>query len=125
MGLPASPIRVSEPETNAEIVRFVGGSAAVTKTFGSAITTSYVSTGIVDLVFSENPGTYLGSLVTFEATAASGVKGYTAVITPFNSTTLKLRCTIYDAGGTPTLVDLAAAQWLTVLALFRRGGVTG
>jgi len=110
----------SEPGSREHVVQFVGGSAAVTKSFGKGITTTYISTGVVDLTWSANearPGTYVGpKALAFHATTQSGVKGYTVVPGVYNTSTRVLRLNIFD--GSNNLVDLAALQWCTLTLLF-------
>jgi len=100
-------------------VNFVGGTAAVTKVFGPDVTVTYISTGIVELTWSANqskPGTFVGlKSFGFHATTATGVAGYTANAGAYNTSTRKLRISIYSAGA---LTDLAALQWLTVTVAF-------
>lgn len=100
-------------------VRFVGGTTAVTKLYGRGVTVTYIGTGLVDLVWAEPQGTYLGvDGWGFDATTASGVKGYTVVPGDYNSTTRTLRLNITNAG--ETLTDLAAAQNLSIGLVFLR-----
>lgn len=100
-------------------VRFVGGTTAVTKLYGRGVTVTYIGTGLVDLVWAEPQGTYLGvDGWGFDATTASGVKGYTVVPGDYNSTTRTLRLNITNAG--ETLTDLAAAQNLSIGIVFLR-----
>lgn len=110
----------SEPGLRESIVQFVGGTAAVTKVFGRGVTVTYVSTGLVDLVWSTNdarPGTFLGpKAMQLHATTSSGVKGYSVATGVYNATTRTLRVAIWDASN--NLVDLAALQWLTVTIAF-------
>ena len=120
MSFPTFPTQTSEPELKEAIVKFVGGTTAVTKLFGKAMTVSYISTGIVDLIWKETPGAYVG--VTghcFEATVQGGVKGYTVVPGVFNTSTNTLRLNIFGFGATPALTDLAALQWLTLKVGFK------
>jgi hypothetical protein len=111
----------SEPTLRSHVVKFVGGTTAVTKVFGNGITVSYISTGIVDLVWTDTPGTYVGFTWGLEALTASGVKGYTVVAgqatNVFNASTKTLRLNI--TGASESLVDLAASQWLNCIVLFK------
>lgn len=106
------------------VIKFVGGTAAVTKVSpsGAGVAVTYVSTGIVDIDWSgnaNNPGTFIGlaGAPMFQATTASAVKGYTCVPGVYSSTTKKLRLNI--TGASETLTDLAALQWLTITAIFQ------
>lgn len=123
MSLEEYPLRGSVPETYDHFVKFVGGTGAVTATEARGITVTYISTGVVDLVFKENPGSFLGcSGHCFEATTQSALKGYTVVPGVFNTTTFTLRLNITNAAD--TLADLAALQWLSLTLKFKRAGST-
>ena len=117
-------LQSSEPDAKASIVKFVGGAAAVTKVFGKGMSVSYIGTGIVDLIWKENPGAFIGVLGRcFEATTQSAVKGYTVVPGVWNSATFTLRLNITNAS--ETLTDLAALQWLTLMIGFKFGAIAG
>lgn len=110
-------------------VVFVGGSAAVTKVAdtGIGLTVTYVSTGIVDLKWLENPGLFLGLQTNFQATTVAAVKGYTCVygvptLNADGSQTLRLNITGDGGAAAPALVDLAVLQWLYCTATFKRSG---
>jgi hypothetical protein len=113
------PIRSSEPGLFLEPVKFVGGAGAVTKVKGRGVTVTYIGAGLVDLVFGEDMGNFLGVVGRcFEATVAAGLKGYT--VRPG-------RLQLGDAHAAPqhhergeALTDLAALQWLTLLLAFQR-----
>lgn len=102
-------------------VRFVGGTAAVTELYGRGVTVTYVGTGLVDLVWTEYPGVYIGvDGYCFDATTSSALKGYTLVPGAYNATTRTLRLSITNASD--ALADLAALQNLTVGIAFKRTG---
>ncbi len=115
----AFPSFATHPGFVSHYCKVVGGTTAVTKVHGRGATFTYISTGIVDLTWSEFQGTFLGvGGYCFEATTASGVKGYTMVPGVFNTTTLTLRLNITSAS--EALVDLAALQWLSLTVMFKR-----
>lgn len=116
MSLDVYPLRGSHRDWREFLVKFVGGSAAVTKVFGLGVTVTYISTGIVDLVWSDSQGAHLGTTWGFEATTQSGCKGYTVVAGVYNATTRTQRLNITNAS--ETLADLAALQWLTLRVSF-------
>jgi hypothetical protein len=119
------PVRSSEPELVESVVKFVGGTAAVTKVFGQGVTVTYVSTGIVDLTWgtSPGPGNFVGCVGhCFEATTAADVKGYTVVPGVYNTSTRTLRVNITNASD--ALADLAALQWLTLKLAFKQTAST-
>jgi hypothetical protein len=123
MALDASPVRSPVPELVLCPVRFVGGSAAVTKVYGEGVTVTYISAGIVDLTFSDAQGTFIGLAgePSFAATTAADVKGHTVVVGVYNTTTNTLRLNITNAS--ETLHDLAVLEWLTATLLFKRVSV--
>lgn len=122
MALDAFPGRISEPESVASLIRFVGGSAAVTKVLGSGITVSYVSTGIVSLVWADNPGVFAGLLGSpaFQATTQANVKSFVGVVGAWSSTTRTLQLRLYEGG---TLADLEALEWCSLAVVFKRTSV--
>jgi hypothetical protein len=105
----------SEPEVRQHLVKFVGGSAAVTKVYGSGITVTYTSTGVVTLTWTDNPGTFIGLVGTFQATTPGNVKSYVLVPGAYSSTA-GLALNLYESG---SLTDLAALEWLTCIVLFK------
>lgn len=120
-------IKGSEPSERDYLVKFVGGTTAVTKVLGKGLTTTWISTGIVELAWSTNqevPGTFAGPKSgVIHATTPANVKGYSFTCGDYNASTRKLRVSIYDASN--NLVDLAALQWLTLTLAFLADGVIG
>lgn len=112
----------SEPEGREHFVRFVGGTAAVTKVRGRGITVTYIGTGLVDLTWTENPGVFAGlkGAPAFQATTAADVKGHTCTPGVYNATTKTLRLNITNAS--ESLHDLAALEWLSLTVLFVADG---
>ena len=116
----------SEPQMNPagvqlHLIRFVGGTATATKVAATSpgVAVTYISTGVVDIDWSgnaNNPGTFLGMVGTFQATTPADVKSYVVVPGAYNSSTKKLRLSMYESG---TLTDLAALEWLSVLVSFQ------
>lgn len=109
-----------EPGLVKSFIKFTGaGAAPVVKVFGRGVQTTRTGVGIVNLVWDENPGTYVGVMGwCYEATVQSGVKGYTMVPGVYNTTTRTLTINITNAG--ETLTDLAAAQQLSINIGFKR-----
>ena len=130
MGLLRDPAKVY-PQPNGsvllQVVQFVGGTAAVTKVFGSGVTVTYVSTGLVDITWSANqskPGTFLGpQSAMFHATTQATIKAYSCVTGNYSVSARTLRVNMYDASN--NLVDLAALQWLTLMIAFLTDGAIG
>jgi len=114
----------TEPECRKHIVKFVGGTAAITKVFGKGMTTTYVSTGIVEIAWPDlasKPGAFVGCTGhCFEATTPGDLKGFTVVPGVYNATTKKLRVNIFNS--TFNLADLAALNWLTLELCFKETG---
>jgi hypothetical protein len=126
MSFEAFDAQTSEPDLKDHYVKFVGGTTAVTKLFGKGMSVSYISTGVVDLIWKENPGAFMGVKgYCFEATVQGGVKGYTVVAGVFNTSTFTLRLNIFGFGATPALTDLAALQWLSITLGFKFGAIAG
>lgn len=124
MTLNAYEQNVSEPECLDSIIKFVGGTTAVTKVYGQGVTVTYVSTGLVDIAFTENQGTFLGFTGhMLSATTTADIAGYTAAAGTYNASTRTVRVSIYNASD--ALADLAALQWLTLRATFKRTAVSG
>lgn len=119
---------LNEPQMNPlgvqmHLIRFVGGTAAVTKDPDTApgVTVTYISTGVVDISWAgnaNNPGVFLGLVGApgFQATTPADVKSYVGVPGTYNSSTKKLRLSMYESG---TLTDLAALEWCSVLVAFQ------
>ncbi len=85
------------------------GAADPTKTHGQRATVTWISTGLYELTFAENPGAFVGAThPAFQATTAADLKGYTGVFGDFNATTRKLRLSI--TGASDALVDLTSTQ---------------
>lgn len=115
----------SEPALYRSIVKFVGGSAAVTKVYGVGLVTTYIGTGLVDVTWSEAQGECIGLLgaPAFTATTSADVKGHTVVAGVYNATTRTIRLNITNASD--ALHDLAALEWLTLEFGFKRQSVSG
>lgn len=111
--------KCTEPEFREHIVKFVGGSAAVTKVFGNGIDVAYTATGRVTLTWSdtaENPGRFIGITgFCFQGTTPGDVDLFQLVHEAFNTTTRTLVLNMYESG---SLADLAALEWLTVKVAF-------
>jgi hypothetical protein len=114
------PIKFTEPDLRAHVVKFVGGTAAATKVFGKGMTVTYISTGIVEIAWpnaAATPGAWIGPAgECFEATTQADVKNFKAVVGVYNASTRKLRVHLFESG---SLADLAALEWLTLVLLFK------
>lgn len=122
MALDAFPYHVTEPEVVASVIRFVGGTAAVTKVLGFGATVTYISTGVVDVTWSDQQGVFAGlsGAPSFQATTPGDVKSYVGIVGAYNTSTKTLRLSLYESG---TLTDLAALEWCNLTILFKRTSV--
>lgn len=105
----------TSPDERMHSIRFVGGAAAVTKVasgFGMIVT--YISTGVVDITWLENPGKFLGIRgYCFDGTTQSGLKGFTVVAgDPPTAAPYTIRLNITN--NSDTLTDLSASQRLSI-----------
>jgi hypothetical protein len=118
------PLRGTQAEEVDHLVKFVGGTNAVTKVWGAGVTVTYISAGIVDLTWATgaaNPGTCLGVKgYCFSATTTADVKSYTLQAATYNATTCTLRLNMHESG---TLTNLAALEWLTLTVAFTTADV--
>ena len=117
----ASPIRGTQPETVSHFVKITGTNGTGSKTLGPGLSLTYVSEGAYDLVWAEAQGTFLGATYGLQATTQADLKGYTAVIGAFNTTTRTLRVVVYDSAF--AAADLLANQWLMLNVLFKTTAV--
>lgn len=118
MSLTSSQIQSTEPSEVQQVVRFAGGTTLVTKLFGRGVTVNYIGTGIVDLVWADSQGAFLGIVgFAFDATTPTQVAGYTVVAGDYNATTRTLRLNINTNAN--ALVDLTATQRLTIRPSFK------
>jgi hypothetical protein len=120
-----SPVRSSTPEVELTFIKFVGGTNAVTKVEGEGVTVTYVSAGIVDLVFGAAPGPAAGEFLgivghCFVATTTADVDTFTLQHGVYNTSTRTLRFNMSEAG---TLANLAALEWLNILVAFKKATV--
>lgn len=125
MSINYNPERSTEPEHVNHVLRFVGGSTAVTKVYGNGMTVAYTTTGQVTITWAENPGNFVGAQFTFLATTASGVKGWTATCpagpTKQTNGTYTLIVSLWNS--TFAAADLAALQWLSAVFFFKTTAV--
>ncbi len=114
------PTKSTTPELALHVVKFVGGTNAVTKVYGEGVTCTYISAGIVDLTWSRTsaPGECMGVVGhCYSATTTADVKAYLLAHGVYNTTTRTLRLNLTE---TTTLTNLAALEWLAVTVAFTR-----
>lgn len=103
------------------VLRFTGnGTGQPTLNAGPGITLNRTGVGIIDVSWTNHPGTFLAvKSFVFQASTASGVKGFTVVPGDYDATNLKITLNITNAG--ETLTDLSSTQKLTVVFEFTFG----
>jgi hypothetical protein len=114
-------LRGTIPDQRSDLVRFVGGTTAVTKVFGPGVAVTYVGTGDYLLTWAENPGAFLGATYGLQATTHADIKGHTVVVGVFNTTAFTLSVKFTNAS--EALHDLAALEWITLDCRFSISGV--
>lgn len=118
MSYSSTQMQSTEPTEVQQVARFAGGTSLVTKLLGRGMTFNYISTGIVDIVWADPQGTYIGLAgFSFDATAPAGVAGYTVTAGDYNTTTRTLRLNINNNSN--ALTDLTATQRLSVRPSFK------
>ena len=111
--------RSIQPEHVMHFWKVVGtGAADPTKEEGVGITITRTGAGAYLATWSENPGQYLGSTATFEATTITALKGYTVVFGVYSATTKSVAFQVYNS--TFAATDLAATQHICVVSHFAR-----
>lgn len=108
------------PALKAHVVRMVGGSSAVTKVYGPGVAVTRTDTGDYTLTWSENPGTFIGATYGLSATTISDLAGHTVVFGAYGSSDYTLDLTLANASDAAH--DLAALEWITVVAWFSETG---
>ena len=102
-------------------VRILGtGAANPTKQEGNGVTVTWVSTGLYEVTWAESPYQFIGYSAGLLATTPGDLKGYTVVCGDFNTTTKKIRFSVYNSSF--ALADLAATQRLCLNFKFARTG---
>lgn len=121
--------KATQPDFQFHPVVIQGGSAAVTKLQGTGVSIAYVSTGIVDITWSEAQGNTTYGICGFGFHTAAGaqaaLKGYTIVdgaqsaqVTASGPFTIRINIT----NSSQALADLTVAQSVTLLFGFRQHG---
>jgi hypothetical protein len=121
MGKDTYPSHETEAEVRDFFIRILGaGAGNPTLVNGAGVTVTWVSTGLYEITWKEDPKNYLGlGGFMFEATTPGALSGYTVVAGNYNASTKKLRVSVYNATVATTLADLAAAQWLNLTVKFK------
>lgn len=109
-----------EPGLIKSYVKFTGtGASAVVKNFGRGMQATRTGVGVINLVWDESPGTYMGVIGwCYEAPTQAALKGYTVVAAPYVVATRTI--TINITNSTDTLADLAVLQQLSLTIGFKR-----
>ncbi len=122
MSLDGYPERSTTADAIVHRVKIVGAATATCSKVadtGPGITVTYISTGVVDLTWGDNPGLHAMPSVLFQATTPGDVKLFVCVTSPFNATTNVLRLNFYESG---TLADLNVLEWAAVTVAFKKSG---
>lgn len=120
-----SQVLSSEPELREILIKILGaGAGNPGKVFGNGVTVTWLSTGLYQVVWGENPGLNVGYTAEFEATAPAALKGYTVVAAPYSNAggVYSQQFSVYNSAF--ALADLAAAQWMTVICRFKATAVS-
>ena len=111
--------RTNHPELREYVLKFVGGTTAVTKVYGNGMTIAYTATGRVTVTWSANgarPGTFIGITgFCFQGTTPGDVDLFQLVHEAYSVSARTLVLNMYESG---SLADLAALEWLTVKIAF-------
>lgn len=112
--------RVDQPEVVDRVLRIKGNAAASpTVEYGRGMTVTWISTGLYEIAFNENPGQYICfEGPNWEATTASALKGYSAVAGNWDATNFKLRVSVTNSSD--TLADLTSVQWMSGIVKFSK-----
>jgi hypothetical protein len=113
--------RATQPETVEHFLKWTGTVGTATKIFGPGMTITWISTGVIDVTWSDPPGTYLGLTHGFQATTIAALKGYTIVSGDFAVTTRTLRLNVTNS--TFALADLIANQYGCLAIKFKQTAV--
>jgi len=112
-------ILATEPEIRYHVLKFVGGSAAVTKVYGRGMSIAYTATGRVTVTWSDEtspPGNFIGVTgFCFQGTTPGDVDLFQLVHEGYTASTRTVVLNMYESG---SLADLAALEWLTVTFAF-------
>lgn len=120
--LDASPAYASEGNTVTVLLKLTGNSTSdPTLTYGKGVTVTRTAQGVWKFVFSDYEGTFIDYGCNFQATTASGVKGFTASLGDFDATGKIVSLSLWDS--TFAAVDLSTTQKACVTFTFRRLGV--
>lgn len=122
MGHQAYPVRGTQPELTAHIVRMVGtGASAPTKTYGDGITITRTSEGLYKLTWGSNPGTFLMWSASLGADTPSAVAGFTLSRDTYtrDATTGVCSMEFLLSEADNSVVDLQALQYIDLILWFR------
>lgn len=116
----------SEPNVRWVLGRLQGaGAGNPVQEIGQGITVTWVSTGLYNIAFSENVGTFLGAAFDLGAATPANLKQCSIVRSLFTQATQTakgfLQFTLYD--GTGALRNLAANEFIDFEVYFKAGSV--
>lgn len=114
------PGSFTQAKSVGHFVRMLGtGATTPTKVEGPSVTLNRTGAGLVEVIWSSSPGTYMGVVgFCFEATTPADLKGYSVVPGIYDATLNKITLSITNTAD--TLTDLAATQHLSITFAFRQ-----
>lgn len=120
MAMDAFDCAATEADVVLQFLRYTGnGTGQPTKIYGKNITLNRTGVGVIDITWTEMPGTFGGCAgFCFDAATQSGVKGFTVVPGAYSNSTRTL--TINTTNAAETLVDLSTVQNLSLTFWFKR-----
>ena len=113
-------VRSPSNELQHHCIRAVGSASAITKVTGPGVSVARLDTGDYQLTWSQDPGNLLGVGAYLSATTPGNLAGHTVIPGAFvpatGSTNATLLVNVFDAADASH--DLAALEWVTVIAEF-------
>ena len=123
MSLSTYPVRTSNPELVAYVVRLQGNTTSdptlAEPESSGGITAARSTTGVYTLTWTDDPGSYVGAVASLEDTTPANVHDHQVTFDAYASKVLTLTLTDQN-GGTPQLVDAATTMYLNLVVFFKR-----
>ena len=122
MAYNAYPLLATQPEVRLHVIRLLGTGASVpTKEYGDGVTVTRGGAGVYTLTWADTPGIFLGMFPGLAAVAPGDIDRFSVVREEYVPATRAIQFTVYSEAGAAT--DLAAAQRLDLILLFKQTGV--
>jgi hypothetical protein len=125
MGLGGSRVLSDQFYLFQKVMRLQGaGAAAMTVSEGEGITITQNSTGNFRITLSDNQGTFVGALATFQAATPANVAGHGIVFDTYDTTTTDAPFIDFVITNAADAVhDLVSTEFVTIMLLFKRSSV--